>query len=70
LDLARRLLVERVRGNAEAFYVWVLPQLYMVGCHHPIETYSANDWSVLLLQGASAVEWSGLPDDPWKGLSG
>jgi hypothetical protein len=71
LDMARTLFTGDVRGDAEAFYLWVLPQLYLVGCYHGIDKFQAHGWRVLLLKGAGIEEWQGpWHEDPWKGMYG
>jgi hypothetical protein len=54
LKIARRLLADGTRGDPEAFYLWVLPQLYIVGAHEGVDKFPAGDWKIILLQGASS----------------
>jgi hypothetical protein len=68
LDDLRAIAVER--GNPEVFYRWILPQLYIVGCHGKIDEFPAQDYEIILLQGANPHEWQSRRNDPWKELRG
>lgn len=55
-----------VRGDSDAFFAWVLPQLLLIGHHYPIDQFPVADWEAFLLQGASGREWwSRHQPSPW-----
>ena len=60
------LFRDAVRGHADAFYTWVLPQLLLIGSHRSIDDFPSADWEAFLLQGAGGKEWwSRHQECPW-----
>jgi hypothetical protein len=51
------LFRDAVKGDPEAFYAWVLPQLLLIGNYYPIDQFPIADWQTFLLQGAGGSEW-------------
>jgi hypothetical protein len=60
------LFRDGVKGHAEGFYTWVLPQLILAGSFHHIDDFPVHDWEAFLLQGANGREWwSRFHACPW-----
>jgi hypothetical protein len=55
------------RGNAEAFYTWVLPQLILND--FSVKAFPVGDWEAFCLWGAGVSEWrSPHHESPWPGI--
>ena len=67
LDVALPLFRTGVRGDEEAFFTWVLPQL-ILHSDQPVESFPM-DWEAFLLRGAQGTEWwSRFQRSPWPGV--
>jgi DNA-binding winged helix-turn-helix (wHTH) protein len=69
-EIARRLFItNRTRDPQaydQAFYEWVLPQLYLASSGLPAETFLPEKWGIILLEGDPGSWQSDLVDSPWK----
>ncbi|MGX5733350.1 esterase/lipase family protein [Bosea thiooxidans] len=66
LKVVLPLFREGTRGDREAFYGWILPQLVLNGSHQPIDGFPHDDWEAFLLEGAHPKEWwSRHHECPW-----
>jgi hypothetical protein len=64
--IGRRLLLSEAKGDREAYWIWVLPQMLVRGEHQLDETFPVDTWEVDRLVGAGSTEWHGdFERCPW-----
>ncbi|MBY0317933.1 MAG: hypothetical protein K2X72_04365 [Reyranella sp.] len=70
LELTRPAIADNGRGNAELFYCWVLPQIFLIMRDESRHTLQVDNWRVLLCRGADRErEWY-HGEDPWPSCIG
>jgi hypothetical protein len=71
LKVVLPLFLNDVKGNAEAFYTWVLPQLFLVSSSSPVSDLPVGDWKAFLLRDSNGTEWWNRHEpSPWPDISG
>jgi hypothetical protein len=67
-EVGRRLLLSFSKGDQEAYFVWVLPQLLLAGHEEAaMKDFPVNAWVIDRLTGANGVEWHGGSQNcPWE----
>jgi len=69
LSIARRLFKDNIRGDADTFYTWGLPQFLIFGGPDYIDGFQLKSWMIILMADSFGKEWQErYEEDPWKEL--
>lgn len=64
-EIGKRLLISEAKGDSEAYFEWILPQMLFFRDSTLLETFPGNIWKVDRLIGAHGIEWHGHEPCPW-----
>jgi hypothetical protein len=70
LDIANAIMSEFKDGDADTFYVWVLPQLYVIRRSENVDAFKADRWTIIELFGKYGQGQETSGEVPWRGCFG